>query len=244
MPPFLSCPVSAVPDEITGRLISSARFRLLVAFSRMSGARPTWLTGSNVSHKAERHRVSSNPKQVRPSAETDRGIDSCEKGWAMTVAPAFHASVLWFLPTHGDGHYLGTTLGARPVTLPYLRQIAQAADDLGYYGALLPTGRSCEDPWVIASALAPLTERLRFLVAVRPGLSSEAATEVAAATTDKYLTWGEPPAQVAEKIVPVAALAAARGRNVSLRHSPACHRTRDQCGRLERRRRSDPTRQR
>ena len=51
----------------------------------------------------------------------------------------------------------------------YLRQIAQAADQLGYFGVLLPTGRSCEDSWVVASAVAPWTERLRYLVAVRPG---------------------------------------------------------------------------
>ena len=82
--------------------------------------------------------------------------------------------VLWFLPTHGDGRYLGSSEGAREVGLPYLRQIAQAADDLGYFGVLLPTGRSCEDSWVVASALAPLTERLRFLVAVRPGLQTPA----------------------------------------------------------------------
>jgi alkanesulfonate monooxygenase len=226
------------------------------------------------------------------------------------VAPA-NANVLWFLPTHGDGRHLGTTVGARAVSLQYLRQIAQAADDLGYFGALLPTGRSCEDSWVIASALAPFTERLRYLVAVRPGLqsptvaarmtatldrvsqgrllinvvtggdptenggdgifldhderyevtreflsvytallagetvefrgkhiriedgrllfppvqqprpplyfggSSAAAIDVAADTIDKYLTWGEPPAQVADKIAPVAALAAKRGRQVS-----------------------------
>jgi alkanesulfonate monooxygenase len=37
---------------------------------------------------------------------------------------------------------------------------------------LLPTGKSCEDSRVVASALAPQTERLRFLVAVRPGLQS------------------------------------------------------------------------
>jgi len=37
----------------------------------------------------------------------------------------------WFLPTHGDGHYLGTTQGARPVTLNYLKQVAQAADRPG-----------------------------------------------------------------------------------------------------------------
>ena len=47
------------------------------------------------------------------------------------------------------------------------------------------------------------------------GGSSEAAVDVAADTIDKYLTWGEPPAQVAEKIAPVAALAAKRGRQLS-----------------------------
>jgi alkanesulfonate monooxygenase len=229
----------------------------------------------------------------------------------MSLPSPSHADVLWFLPTHGDGRYLGTAVGGRDVSLRYLRQIAQAADDLGYYGVLLPTGRSCEDSWVVASALAPLTERLRFLVAVRPGLqsptvaarmtatldrlsagrllinvvtggdpvenkgdgiflshderyevtreflavyrgllagsvvnyhgkhitiedgrlmyppvqhphpplffggSSEAANDVAAQSIDKYLTWGEPPAQVAEKIGYVASLAAAKGRRVS-----------------------------
>jgi alkanesulfonate monooxygenase len=58
---------------------------------------------------------------------------------------------LWFLPTHADGRYLGT-LGGRATELSYLRQIAEAADRLGYYGALLPTGKSCEDSWIVASA--------------------------------------------------------------------------------------------
>ncbi|WP_207458990.1 FMNH2-dependent alkanesulfonate monooxygenase [Azospirillum sp. SYSU D00513] len=229
----------------------------------------------------------------------------------MTSHAAKEANVFWFLPTHGDGRHLGTTAGAREVSFRYLRQIAQAADDLGYYGVLLPTGRSCEDSWVVASSLAPLTERLRFLVAVRPGLqspavaarmaatldrvsggrllinvvtggdpvenkgdgiflshderyevtreflsiwtrllagetvhhqgrhitiedgrlffppvqkphpplyfggSSEAANELAAGTVDKYLTWGEPPAQVAEKIGQVRRLAEAKGRRIS-----------------------------
>jgi hypothetical protein len=30
----------------------------------------------------------------------------------MTVAAESFANVLWFLPTHGDGHHLGTTIGA------------------------------------------------------------------------------------------------------------------------------------
>ncbi|MGE8355187.1 MAG: FMNH2-dependent alkanesulfonate monooxygenase [Microvirgula sp.] len=93
--------------------------------------------------------------------------------------------VFWFLPTHGDGHYLGTSRGARPVTLAYLKQIAQAADELGYYGVLIPTGRSCEDAWVVASALAPLTRQLRYLVAVRPGIISPTVSARMAATLDR-----------------------------------------------------------
>ena len=103
----------------------------------------------------------------------------------MTIEPVESAKVLWFLPTHGDGRYLATTHGGRAVDLGYLTQIAQAADQLGYYGVLLPTGRSCEDSWVIASAVAPQTRNLRFLVAVRPGLQSPAVAARMAATLDR-----------------------------------------------------------
>src|ERR1700726_2265695 len=229
----------------------------------------------------------------------------------MSVKQTSKANILWFLPTHGDGRYLGTTAGGREVNFNYLRQIAQAADQLGYFGVLLPTGRSCEDSWIVASSVAPFTERLRYLVAVRPGLqspsvaarmtatldrvsnvrvlvtvvtggdpsenkgdgvfhdqneryevtreflsvyndllagetvnfqgkhiriengsllfpprqsprpplyfggSSDAGIDVAADTVDKYLTWGEPPAQVAEKVARVRAAAAKRGRALS-----------------------------
>lgn len=227
------------------------------------------------------------------------------------VPPATQANVFWFLPTHGDGRYLGTSQGGRAVDLNYLKQIAQAADRLGYYGVLIPTGKSCEDSWLVASAMVPVTERLRYLVAVRPGLqpptlaarmtatldrlssgralinvvtggdpvenagdgiflshaeryevtrefldvykrlldgetvdfegkhikvkgaqllfqphqvggpplyfggSSPEANQVAAETIDKYLTWGEPPAAVAEKVRNMKALADAQGRKVS-----------------------------
>ncbi|UYO56154.1 FMNH2-dependent alkanesulfonate monooxygenase [Rhodopseudomonas palustris] len=229
----------------------------------------------------------------------------------MTAPQTTSSNFRWFLPTHGDGHYLGTSNGGRDVNFGYLRQIAQAADQLGYFGVLLPTGRSCEDSWVVASAVAPWTERLRYLVAVRPGLqspsvaarmtatldrliggrllvnvvtggdpvenkgdgvflshderyevtreflniysdllsgktvnvagkhitiedgrllfppvqsprpplyfggSSDAGIDVAADTVDKYLTWGEPPAQVAEKVNRVRAVAEPRGRKLS-----------------------------
>lgn len=222
--------------------------------------------------------------------------------------------VFWFIPTHGDSRYLGTGEGARQLSHDYLKQVAQAADSLGYEGVLIPTGRSCEDPWVVAASLLPVTQRLKFLVAVRPGLhqpslaarmaatfdrlsggrllinlvtggdraelegdgvfldhgkryeqsaefiriwreiltrshdgesfdfdgehlqvkgakllypplqqpyppvwfggSSEPAHELAAEQVDTYLTWGEPPAEVAKKVADVKARAAKRGRTV------------------------------
>jgi alkanesulfonate monooxygenase len=94
--------------------------------------------------------------------------------------------LLWFIPLHGDGHYLGTSTGGRQVTFAYLRQIAEAADQLGYPGVLLPTGRSCHDAWVAASMLAARTERLKFLVAVRPGLMSPAVAARMAASFDRF----------------------------------------------------------
>jgi alkanesulfonate monooxygenase len=93
--------------------------------------------------------------------------------------------LLWFIPTHGDGRYLGTVFGGRPLDFGYLRQIAAAVDRLGFYGALLPTGRSCEDAWVTASSLIADTLRMRFLVAVRPGLISPTLAARMTATFDR-----------------------------------------------------------
>ena len=38
--------------------------------------------------------------------------------------------LLWFIPTHGDGRYLGTSYGGRPLDFGYLKQIACAVDNL------------------------------------------------------------------------------------------------------------------
>jgi alkanesulfonate monooxygenase len=93
--------------------------------------------------------------------------------------------IFWFIPTHGDSRYLGTREGARQLDHDYLKQIAQAADNLGYEGVLIPTGRSCEDPWVVASSLLPVTRKLKFLVAVRPGLHQPSLAARMAATFDR-----------------------------------------------------------
>ncbi|GMA60480.1 hypothetical protein GCM10025859_09200 [Alicyclobacillus fastidiosus] len=94
--------------------------------------------------------------------------------------------VFWFIPTHGDGRYLGTGRGARAVNYAYCRQIAEAVDELGYSGVLLPTGKSCEDAWIVASTLVPTTKRLKFLVAVRPGLVSPTLAARMTATLDRF----------------------------------------------------------
>jgi alkanesulfonate monooxygenase len=218
---------------------------------------------------------------------------------------------LWFIPTSGDGTYLGSNDLNRAPEFDYLTQIAQAADRLGYSGVLLPTGVSCEESFVTAAALATKTEKLQFLVAIRPGTaspayyarlattldrisngrlllnivvggspgelagdgitlahderyahadefftvfeellekgvasydgkyikatnarlgfpsvqnprpplyfggSSDAGIDFSVGRVDKYLTWGEPPAQVAEKVQKVRAAAAEKGREVS-----------------------------
>jgi alkanesulfonate monooxygenase len=93
--------------------------------------------------------------------------------------------IFWFLPTSGDGTYLGSPVGHRPAEFGYLRSVAMAADRLGFGGVLLPTGPQCEDGWTYAAALAPITERLRFLVALRPGILSPALAARQAATLDR-----------------------------------------------------------
>lgn len=93
--------------------------------------------------------------------------------------------ILWFIPTHGDSRYLGTTRGARHADFDYFKQVAVAADTLGYEGVLIPTGRSCEDPWTVAASLIDATRRLKFLVALRPGLVTPVQQARIAATFDR-----------------------------------------------------------
>lgn len=94
--------------------------------------------------------------------------------------------LFWFIPTQGDGRYLGTTHQMRQTDHGYLKQIAQAVDQLGFEGVLLPTGNSCEDAWVVASTLVPVTQRLKFLVAVRPAVMSPTLAARMAATFDRF----------------------------------------------------------
>ena len=85
----------------------------------------------------------------------------------------------WFLPTQGDarsivggGHGSGRPGGNREATLDYLKQVARAAEYNGFESVLTPTGQWCSDAWLTTAALIQATQRLKFLVAFRPGLVS------------------------------------------------------------------------
>ena len=230
----------------------------------------------------------------------------------MTSPLKFH----WFLPTNGGdgrqvvggGHGVSAGVSGRPASVSYLGQVARGAEDMGFEAALTPTGAWCDDAWLSTAMLSQVSERLKFLVAFRPGLtapflaaqmagtfqnwsrgrlllnvvtggesheqrmygdfldkeeryercdefleivrrlwagetvdfegkhlsvesaklgqipdpapeiyfggSSPAAGRVAARHADVYLTWGEPPSAVAEKVEWIRGLAAEEGREV------------------------------
>jgi len=94
----------------------------------------------------------------------------------MSTPLTFH----WFLPTNGGdgrqvvggGHGVQAGASGRPASVPYLGQIARSAEQLGFEGALTPTGAWCEDAWLSTAMLSQVSERLKFLVAFRPGLTS------------------------------------------------------------------------
>lgn len=96
----------------------------------------------------------------------------------------------WFLPTNGGdgrhvvggGHGADVVGGGRPASVAYLGQVARSAEQLGFEAALTPTGAWCEDAWITTAMLAPVTERLKFLVAFRPGLTSPTLAAQMAAT--------------------------------------------------------------
>src|SRR3981081_4801733 len=97
----------------------------------------------------------------------------------------------WFMPTTGDGRTIverfqgSSTVGgpaARPPDIDYLAQVARAAEHVGFTGVLTPTGTWCEDAWLTTAALIPQTERLKFLVAFRPGVISPTLAAQMAAT--------------------------------------------------------------
>ena len=106
------------------------------------------------------------------------------------------AKFFWFLPTNGDSRSIvgashasehhTVPAGYRPPDRRYLAEVARAVDRLGYEGVLTPTGTFCEDAWLTAAALLAETERLKFLVAFRPGLVPPTLAAQQAATFQRF----------------------------------------------------------
>ena len=102
----------------------------------------------------------------------------------------------WFLPTTGDGRSIvggshassnrAIPNGYRAPSRRYLADVARAADRLGFEGVLTPTGTWCEDAWLTTAALLNETEKLKFLVAFRPGLISPTLAAQQTATLQRF----------------------------------------------------------
>ena len=100
-----------------------------------------------------------------------------------------------FLPVNGDSRQLvggghGVETGSagplRQASLDYLATVAQAAEQVGFTGALTPTGAWCEDAWLTTAMLVAHTRRLKFLVAFRPGFLSPTLAAQQAATYQRH----------------------------------------------------------
>jgi alkanesulfonate monooxygenase len=106
------------------------------------------------------------------------------------------ARFFWFLPTTGDsrsivgGSHASSNRdvpdGYRAPSRRYLAEVARAADRLGFEGVLTPTGTWCEDAWLTSAALLAETEKLKFLVAFRPGLVPPTLAAQQTATLQRF----------------------------------------------------------
>ena len=84
----------------------------------------------------------------------------------------------WFIPIDGDGAHIGTLRAERPPTYEYLSEVVRAAEENDFYSMLIPTrfanglfdqGAPLAETWTMVTALAARSEKIRFLIAVRPG---------------------------------------------------------------------------
>ena len=100
----------------------------------------------------------------------------------------------WFIPIDGDGAHIGTLRTERPPTFDYLRRVVETAEELGFNSLLIPTrftnglfdeGAPLAETWTTVTALGAVTDRIRFLVAVRPGFISTGLFAQMAATLDE-----------------------------------------------------------
>ncbi len=78
----------------------------------------------------------------------------------------------WFLPTAGDTITYGTKEGAILPSMELFDRVAKAAEASGFEYMLVPVASSCWDAYIVSSMVLARTERMRMLVAARPGYAS------------------------------------------------------------------------
>ena len=93
----------------------------------------------------------------------------------------------WYVPTNGDGEYLGLNEPQRKPTLDYIISVAKAAEKSGFEGILIPTGIPYLDSWIVGSAIIHHTRIIKPLIAFRPGfIAPTVAAKMAATLGSNY----------------------------------------------------------
>lgn len=101
------------------------------------------------------------------------------------LAPGRRLEVLWYIVA-GDGRYPWDKKWKRKVDYRYIQALGKSIDVNGFYGALLATSPvGGMDPWITAASLVPVTERMRFLIAVHPAVYTPTSLAKLAATLDQ-----------------------------------------------------------
>ncbi|MYS21426.1 alkanesulfonate monooxygenase [Streptomyces sp. DvalAA-14] len=92
---------------------------------------------------------------------------------------------LWYIPNTVEPGHRGDDTADGWGTLDYATELARAAEDHGWGGALIGTGWGRPDTFTVATALAARTTTFKPLVATRPGYWQPAHFASASATLDR-----------------------------------------------------------
>jgi alkanesulfonate monooxygenase len=101
------------------------------------------------------------------------------------LPPGRRLEILWYLIAN-DGRYPWDKRWKRKIDYRYIQAYAKSIDVNGFYGALLATSPvNGMDPWITAASLVPLTDRMRFLIAVHPSVYTPTSLAKLATTLDQ-----------------------------------------------------------
>jgi alkanesulfonate monooxygenase len=91
----------------------------------------------------------------------------------------------WYIPTHGDSYTVGDPKTLIPPSKESFMRVAYTAESAGFEYALVPVATGCWEAWISTAMMSAKTERLKMLVAARPGLIAPAQMAKMIATFDQ-----------------------------------------------------------